>query len=628
MYERVETVVTCNHEGTTTSVQGKKDATCAEEGYTGDTVCECGYKIATGETIAALGHSWGEWSVVSNATCTEAGSQEHTCATCGNTESEAIAALGHSYGEDGVCTACGAKKTDVVSYELVTLDSIAAGNYVIGAVRAEAYPNVYLATSKIASGYLYVSDNYVTASSDAVSSDLFPSDVQVFVLSGDNTNGFTIGYEVNGAMVYLGYTDISTNHKLAFSADYSNIKWTVAAVENGGFALHSTDGTNNYAISQNSTAASAIRGYNAATKVYTGLYLFAAPGEGGSDEPACQHPNATTVTVDATCTVAGSKTTTCPDCGNEETTVIDALGHNIVDGTCTICGFEGEIDEPDPSVPYVTSPEVGVAYYLVVAQNNSSVNKTLYATGAMSGNYYATTEAEAEAAKVYLESVDGVEGAFRLYFMNGQTKTYLCLYQSPSSNTSGWLKLVTDTPSEYYTFNSTYNTLIHTGANNTFYMGCYSNFTTISGSRITYLSESNVDVSQFPARLYPASEEVAVTAQNGADKLESDIKVTYNGIELPATVTVSDTTMNVAWAIETSDSNAAKIENGVLVIAPQAAAATYTLTATVTNGESDTATATWTGNVVPASTVDFEEGEFVIWVDGKAITTLESGYGY
>ena len=50
-------------------------------------------------------HSFGEWKVLEDATCTEAGSEERTC-DCGEKESRAIPANGHDY-VDGVCTLCG-----------------------------------------------------------------------------------------------------------------------------------------------------------------------------------------------------------------------------------------------------------------------------------------------------------------------------------------------------------------------------------------------------------------------------------------------------------------------------------------------------------------------------------------
>ena len=58
----------------------------------------------------------------------------------------------------------------------------------------------------------------------------------------------------------------------------------------------------------------------------------------------CTHENTTTTTVDATCTVDGSITVTCDDCGEIiSTEVIDATGHvdtttTTVDATCTVDG--------------------------------------------------------------------------------------------------------------------------------------------------------------------------------------------------------------------------------------------------------------------------------------------------
>lgn len=65
-------------------------ATCTEKGYSDHRVCSrCG--IDDGNTIPAKGHTWGDWKVTTEATCTTAGEQKHTCSACGVEEKEEIA---------------------------------------------------------------------------------------------------------------------------------------------------------------------------------------------------------------------------------------------------------------------------------------------------------------------------------------------------------------------------------------------------------------------------------------------------------------------------------------------------------------------------------------------------------
>lgn len=77
--------------------------------------CECGAEgTDTFSAGSALGHSWGEWEIVTPATCTEPGFEGRTCASCGATESREIAATGHDF-VDGVCAACGEKDPSFVT---------------------------------------------------------------------------------------------------------------------------------------------------------------------------------------------------------------------------------------------------------------------------------------------------------------------------------------------------------------------------------------------------------------------------------------------------------------------------------------------------------------------------------
>ena len=54
-------------------------------------------------------HSFGEWTVTKEATCTEPGEQTRTC-DCGCSETQVIPATGHDY-VNGVCANCGAVQT-------------------------------------------------------------------------------------------------------------------------------------------------------------------------------------------------------------------------------------------------------------------------------------------------------------------------------------------------------------------------------------------------------------------------------------------------------------------------------------------------------------------------------------
>lgn len=80
-----------------TKVINKKDATCIENGYTGDTVCAiCGKEITKGEAIPANGHSWNEGEITTSPTCENAGVKTYTCTVCNATKTEAIDATGHT----------------------------------------------------------------------------------------------------------------------------------------------------------------------------------------------------------------------------------------------------------------------------------------------------------------------------------------------------------------------------------------------------------------------------------------------------------------------------------------------------------------------------------------------------
>ena len=127
----------------------RQEPTCTEEGwvkygctYESDryaTAPEHNYQWT--ETIPATGHHWvdngsdsthicdrdyvtaahtyGEWTTVTEATCTTAGQKQHTCAECGHVETQEIPATGHHWKDNGdgthTCTKCGATEGQPVN---------------------------------------------------------------------------------------------------------------------------------------------------------------------------------------------------------------------------------------------------------------------------------------------------------------------------------------------------------------------------------------------------------------------------------------------------------------------------------------------------------------------------------
>ena len=96
--EKTEKVSATGHQHT--EIRNKKEATCKEEGYSGDTWCkDCGKKILSGQAIAKTkNHNWDGGVITTEPTCTERGEKTFTCTICGNTNTKKVNATGHSYG--------------------------------------------------------------------------------------------------------------------------------------------------------------------------------------------------------------------------------------------------------------------------------------------------------------------------------------------------------------------------------------------------------------------------------------------------------------------------------------------------------------------------------------------------
>lgn len=80
--------------GHVTELRNAKEATCTEEGYTGDEICTvCGITVKNGQTIALKEHTYDNGAVTKEPTETEEGIKTYTCTVCGATKTEAIPKL-------------------------------------------------------------------------------------------------------------------------------------------------------------------------------------------------------------------------------------------------------------------------------------------------------------------------------------------------------------------------------------------------------------------------------------------------------------------------------------------------------------------------------------------------------
>ena len=143
------------------------------------------------------------------------------------------------------------------------------------------------------------------------------------------------------------------------------------------------------------------------------------------------------------------------------------------------------------------APAAGKAYKFSLVQGN--LEKTLYFTGEMSGTYLATTTSAAAAVDVFVEAV---EGGYRLYFMAGDAKTYIDIYEYKEGKAG--IRLTTE-PTATFVWNEELHLFTTNVAGEDRYLGTYNTFNTISASATSYITGDNaskIGVSQFPAYLY------------------------------------------------------------------------------------------------------------------------------
>lgn len=238
--------------------------------------------------------------------------------------------------------------------------------------------------------------------------------------------------------------------------------------------------------------------------------------------PALNHKTVE-VEVPATCVSIGYTFTYCTrigckDCIATQGTVTDKNGLNY---SVQMDGFS-----PIESLPTFEKAEDRVLGGFYLALEQTKAETVLYFTGKMDGNFLATSNDVREAVQVYLERVHvGLSNQYYLFFYNAEgAKTYIDLeaYEKTSNSGSKYaaaaVKLTTETPKAIFTWDDTYEVLVSkemvynaAGAKDSFFLGTYNKYETISASNDSYLSQGG----QFLAKLCEvgAKKDVQLTAK-------------------------------------------------------------------------------------------------------------------
>ena len=147
---------------------------------------------------------------------------------------------------------------------------------------------------------------------------------------------------------------------------------------------------------------------------------------------------------------------------------------------------------PNPETEVVTTLEAGKAYKFEVFQANAEVNKNIYLSGEMAGNYLGSTDNYYEAADVYLEATTG---GYYIAVGTGDAKQYVNLATYTSGEQVKSSQKIEAEAKSVWTYDAELKTLVTTHADlgtDKYYIGTYSTFTTLSCSKTSYASTSYV----------------------------------------------------------------------------------------------------------------------------------------
>lgn len=271
-----------------------------------------------------------------------------------------------------------------------------------------------------------------------------------------------------------------------------------------------------------------------------------------------------------------------------------------------------------------SAPVDGKAYKLYMWQVTKKDHS--YFIGSMSGFYLATDSDYTKAVDVYVETVDGKENTYYMYFNDGVNNQYIGISNTYSTKQSKWYNnpiIATSfaTPSDaynatfYWNWNSEYQIMTATydaksgkdadttdTSSTTVYLGTSGTYWTFGASTMNFVTSDDSCIGKLVEMVDKSN--VSADDKIAAAKAAIDVQTTFNGeavVELPD----KDTTypeVSIAWSIKegTSAANVTLANNKLTINAPTSAV-NVTLVATLSySGKTDTLEIKITSN--PAAT--------------------------
>ncbi len=297
----------CVHPSTT--LVDALDATCTENGYTGDEVCDiCGETVTAGSVIPMLGHDYVE-TIISEATYLTDGEVSYTCSRCEDTYTDVIPQLVVGSADTG-------------DYRVVTeaTDDL-SGTYLIVYEEGGIAFNGSLAYPNTAGNYqaVEITDGVVRGGETV-------DTMAVTIEKDEDSDTYTI---LLGSGKYIGNGGNGADLNYNTAPYYNNIGIDTSC----NAILTNASGRNTYYFRFNpATVSNRFSFYAASTGYKVKLYK----------RVECSHESTHVEdAVAATCTEPGfTGNTVCIDCGITVTegTVIPAAGHSYNEtGICSAC---------------------------------------------------------------------------------------------------------------------------------------------------------------------------------------------------------------------------------------------------------------------------------------------------